>query len=74
MSIDGIKQEVVSVKDTEAIFKILEVNDYQLSNFKVYFKEGIPNGLSVLESLNLELEPQFEGGSSDFLALGSSSG
>jgi len=59
--IDGKKQEVISVGDVLVAFKIVDVNDYKLSNFVVYFPEGVPKGVDVLEKAGLKLTPQFQG-------------
>ena len=51
--LDGHLQNVVTVSDTEAVFELVEINGSTITDIKVYFEDGTPNG----ELTSLTIDP-----------------
>jgi hypothetical protein len=58
-SIEGVEQTTDSVSETEAVFIISNVTNSLLSNVKLYFDIGLPDGLDLLNAdLTLTAKPE----------------
>jgi len=52
--IDGLEQELVSFTETEAIFKVTNMNGVSSDNVQVYTSEGLPAGSDIVHQLDFE--------------------
>jgi hypothetical protein len=51
--IDGFSQELVSTSETEAIFKITDLNGVETTSVTIYSAEGYPEGAEIIHSITV---------------------
>ena len=48
LNVNGRIQKTISVSDTQAVFKIVDIQGWTLSNINIYFDVGLPKGYDTV--------------------------
>lgn len=56
--IDDIKQQIISVTNTEVKVKIIHMNSEFTRNVKFYLPVGTPSGTEIFQNIGITLEPK----------------